>query len=92
MAAKRKSTVTPRRPPTFEAAQDQDRRHHEAKEGGYWVQVPGFGGCLSEGKTLDEVRANIREAFEGVFEVMQDVATEEPGRVEETELCASNRI
>jgi predicted RNase H-like HicB family nuclease len=45
---------------------------HPAEEGGYWAEVPGFPGCVSEGETLDEVRANIREAFEGVFGVMQD--------------------
>ncbi len=59
---------------------------HEAEEGGYWAEVPGFPGCVSQGETLEEVRANIREAFEGVFEVMQDSRTEEPGRLEEIDL------
>ncbi len=59
---------------------------HKAVEGGYWVEVPGFPGCVSEGDTLDEARANIREAFEGVFMVMQDTPTEEPGRIEELAL------
>lgn len=59
---------------------------HEAEEGGFWAEVPGFPGCVSEGETLEEVRANIREAFEGVFEVMQDAPPGEPGRVEEIEL------
>jgi len=59
---------------------------HEAEEGGYWAEVPGFPGCVSQGETLEEVRANIREAFEGVFEVMQDAPPGEPGRVEEIEL------
>jgi len=45
---------------------------HPAEEGGYWAEVPGFPGCVSEGETLDEVRANIREAFEGVFDVLQE--------------------
>jgi predicted RNase H-like HicB family nuclease len=44
---------------------------HPEEDGGYWAEVPGFPGCVSEGDTLEEVRANIREAFEGVFEVMQ---------------------
>jgi predicted RNase H-like HicB family nuclease len=47
---------------------------HDAEEGGYWAEVPGFPGCVSEGDTLEEVRNNIREAFQGVFEVMQDHA------------------
>jgi predicted RNase H-like HicB family nuclease len=61
---------------------------HEAEEGGYWAEVPGFPGCVSEGDTLEEVRANIREAFTGVLEVMQDrgAASGQPGRVEEVEL------
>jgi predicted RNase H-like HicB family nuclease len=49
---------------------------HPAEEGGFWAEVPGFPGCVSEGETLQEVRANIREAFEGVLEVMQDMPVE----------------
>jgi predicted RNase H-like HicB family nuclease len=45
---------------------------HEAEEGGFWAEVPGFPGCVSEGDSLDEVRANIRDALEGVLTVMQD--------------------
>jgi predicted RNase H-like HicB family nuclease len=41
-------------------------------EGGYSAFVPGFPGCTSCGDTLEETLANIREAFEGVFEVMQE--------------------
>lgn len=59
---------------------------HKAEEGGYWAEVPGFPGCVSQGETLAEVRANIQEAFEGVLEVMQEAGTEEPGRVEMLEL------
>lgn len=59
---------------------------HSAEEGGYWAEVPGLPGCVSEGETLEEVRANIREAFQGVFEVMQDTPTDAPGRIEEIEL------
>lgn len=41
-------------------------------EGGYSAFVPGFPGCTSCGGTLEETLANIREAFEGVFEVLQE--------------------
>jgi predicted RNase H-like HicB family nuclease len=51
---------------------------HNAEEGGFWAEVPGFPGCVSEGESLDEVRANIREAFAGVLEVMQDEPVEKP--------------
>src|SRR6266446_9169198 len=36
---------------------------HEEEDGGFWAEVPGFPGCASEGDTLEEARANIREAF-----------------------------
>ena len=32
-------------------------------EGGYTVYVPSLPGCISEGDTLDEAMANIREAI-----------------------------
>jgi predicted RNase H-like HicB family nuclease len=59
---------------------------HPAEEGGYWAEVPGFPGCVSEGETLEEVRTNIHEAFTGVFEVMQEDPPSEPGQVEEIPL------
>jgi predicted RNase H-like HicB family nuclease len=55
---------------------------HVAEEGGFWAEVPGFPGCVSEGETLAEVRANIREALEGVLEVMQDMPIEQPNRAD----------
>jgi len=51
---------------------------HPAEEGGFWAEVPGFPGCVSCGDTLEETRANIRDAFEGVFEVMQEMAKPDP--------------
>jgi predicted RNase H-like HicB family nuclease len=53
---------------------------HKAEEGGFWAEVPGFPGCVSEGETLEEVRAHIRDALTGVLEVMQDSPIEEPDR------------
>ena len=38
---------------------------HSAAEGGYWAEVPALPGCVSQGETMDELRANIREAIEG---------------------------
>jgi predicted RNase H-like HicB family nuclease len=38
---------------------------HEAEEGGYWAEVPALPGCVSQGETVDDVRANVREAIEG---------------------------
>jgi predicted RNase H-like HicB family nuclease len=41
---------------------------HPAEEGGYWAEVPALRGCVSEGDTLDEVVANVREAAQGWLE------------------------
>jgi len=35
---------------------------HKAEEGGYWAEVPELPGCATQGETMDEVLANIREA------------------------------
>ena len=37
---------------------------HPAVEGGYWAEVPALPGCFSQGETLEEVTANVREAME----------------------------
>ena len=37
---------------------------HKAEEGGYWATIPAFPGCVTEGDTLEETEANIREAAE----------------------------
>ena len=37
---------------------------HEAEEGGYWAEVPAIPGCASQGETMDELLANVREAIE----------------------------
>jgi predicted RNase H-like HicB family nuclease len=42
---------------------------HEAEEGGYWAEVPAIPGCASEGETMDDLLANIREAIEGCLSV-----------------------
>lgn len=45
---------------------------HEEPEGGYWAEVPALPGCYSQGETVDELMSNIREAVEGVLEVMKE--------------------
>lgn len=42
------------------------------KEGGYSVAIPALPGCYSEGETVEEALANIREAAEGMIEVMNE--------------------
>ncbi|MCB1884147.1 MAG: type II toxin-antitoxin system HicB family antitoxin [Geminicoccaceae bacterium] len=35
---------------------------HEAEEGGFWAEVPALPGCASQGETMDDLLANMREA------------------------------
>ena len=49
---------------------------HEAEEGGFWAEVPAIPGCASQGDTMDELLANLREAIEGCLTV--DIAPTEP--------------
>lgn len=32
--------------------------------GGYWAEVPALPGCYTEADTLDELKANLREAID----------------------------
>lgn len=48
--------------------------HHEP-EGGFWAEVPALPGCYSQGETEDELMENIREAINGVLEVMKERGT-----------------
>ena len=49
---------------------------HDAEEGGFWAEVPAIPGCATQGKTMDELLANLRAAIEGCLSV--DVAPSEP--------------
>lgn len=42
------------------------------EDGGYVVECPSLPGCYSQGDTLDEAIANIREAIELYIEVLQE--------------------
>ena len=41
------------------------------QSGGYVVECPDIPGCISQGETIDEALANIREAAELCLEVMK---------------------
>lgn len=43
-----------------------------SEEGGYTVYVPSLPGCISEGETVQEALANIREAIELYLEPVED--------------------
>ena len=53
---------------------------HEEPEGGFWAEVPALPGCYSQGDSVAELMANVREAIAGVLEVMK----EQGGRPEST--------
>jgi predicted RNase H-like HicB family nuclease len=42
---------------------------HKAEEGGFWAEVPSIPGCATQGETMLEIEANIREAIEGCLSV-----------------------
>ena len=42
---------------------------HPAEEGGYWAQVPALPGCITEGDTMEEVMANLKDAMVGWLDV-----------------------
>ena len=42
---------------------------HKAEEGGFWAEVPSIPGCATQGETMQEIEANVREAIEGCLSV-----------------------
>lgn len=42
---------------------------HEAKEGGYWAEVPAIKGCATQGETFQELLLNIYEAVDACLSV-----------------------
>jgi predicted RNase H-like HicB family nuclease len=52
--------------------------------GGFWAEVPALPGCVTHAATLDELRANVRDAVEGVLLTPRgDFEPGEPGGMEE---------
>ncbi len=57
---------------------------HEAKEGGYWAEVPSIPGCATQGESIDELLSTIHEAVEGCLSVdIQDITLSENDKVME---------
>ena len=42
---------------------------HKAEEGGYWAEVSGIPGCVTQADTFEELVPNIYEAVEGCLSV-----------------------
>ena len=44
--------------------------HPDTEDGGYWVECPSLPGCASQGDTIEEALAMIKDAIEGHLEVL----------------------
>ncbi len=44
---------------------------HSEAEGGFWAEVPALPGCYSQGETMAELTANVREAIGAVLAVLK---------------------
>ncbi len=56
----------------------------EGEDGRFVVECPSIPGCISQGKTVEDALANIKEAIEGCIEVMEErVQAREGSRVME---------
>jgi predicted RNase H-like HicB family nuclease len=47
---------------------------YEAKEGGFWAEVPAIPGCATQGETVDELLRNVHEAIEGCWPLEEKIA------------------
>lgn len=54
---------------------------HEAEEGGYWAEVPAIPGCASQGETMEELIANMREAIAGCLSASVEPVDDEAAHV-----------
>ncbi|MEO7453498.1 MAG: type II toxin-antitoxin system HicB family antitoxin [Fimbriimonadales bacterium] len=46
---------------------------HKAEGGGFWAEVPALPGCATQGETMEELMANVREAVDGWLDVKADL-------------------
>jgi predicted RNase H-like HicB family nuclease len=51
---------------------------HQAKEGGFWSEVPALPGCYSQGETIDEAMRNAKEAIESYLMALKEDLVEAP--------------
>ncbi|HYB74808.1 MAG TPA: type II toxin-antitoxin system HicB family antitoxin [Candidatus Sulfotelmatobacter sp.] len=62
------------------------------EDGGFVVECPALPGCVSQGETVDEALANIREAIQGILAVRRQHGLpipEESRRLVEVEVEAA---
>jgi predicted RNase H-like HicB family nuclease len=45
---------------------------HPAEEGGYWAEVPALPGCITEGDSMEEVMASLKEMIFSIAEFIEN--------------------
>ena len=60
---------------------------HPEPAGGFWGEVPSLPGCYSQGESLEELQANLREAISGYLEVLRDEGRSPDPEVQVLELA-----
>ena len=53
---------------------------YDAEEGGYWAKVPSLPGLFTQGETLEELEATLREAVELYLSEDPDLEAEDRER------------
>jgi len=74
----RKTTARPRPQLIYVSAAVPAVIHSEPEAGGYSAEVPSLPGCYTQGETIDEVEANLREAIEGWLAVAHEDGAANP--------------
>lgn len=54
---------------------------HAAEEGGFWAEFPELPGCLTQGASLEEVRAHAQEAVSLYVEELKAQGKETPSGI-----------
>ena len=44
---------------------------HVSEESGFWAEVPALPGCVTEGDSMEEVMASLKDAIEGWLAVTE---------------------
>lgn len=47
---------------------------HPAEEGGFWAEIPALPGCVTQGDSIPEGMANLKEAVEGWLEIRPELS------------------
>ncbi len=63
----------------------------KAPEGGYIAYVPALQGCMTQGETFEEAKANVQDAIAGYVEVLKEDGDEVPIESEE-HIAATVRV